>query len=217
MPTRTIIFDLGGVLVRICRTWEEACAIAGVEVRDPDRFRNPTLAQRRKHFHHLHQTGQIACKAYFNAIAESTAGLYTPDEVRRVHNAWTRNDYPGVSALITRLREAGKRTACLSNTNHSHWTILQQGQGREHPPSSALLRLDIRLASHIMGLAKPDAKIYLAAEQSLAADPADIVFFDDLAENIAAARARGWTAHLIDHADATAAQIESHLTAAGIL
>lgn len=211
MPTPTIIFDLGGVLVRICRTWEEACAKANIEPRDAVRFRDPALVARRKHFHHLHQTGAIACRAYFAAIAGSTAGLYSADEVRRIHNAWTLDDYPGVVGLIKRLRAAGVRTACLSNTNHSHWNILTQGDGARRSPSSALAWLDDRLASHVMGLAKPDEAIYRAAEESLGVSAVDIVFFDDLEENIAAARARGWRAHLVDHTGDTAGQIESHL------
>ncbi len=214
-PSPLILFDLGGVLVRICRTWEEACVYAGVEARDAVRFRDPALAARRKHFHNLHQTGAIACKPYFAAIAESTAGLYTADEVRRIHNAWTLDDYPGVADLIKRLRAAGVRTACLSNTNHSHWTILNQGDGPKRAPSSAVVWLDVRLASHIMGLAKPDDAIYRAAEESLGVSAGDIVFFDDLAENIAAARARGWRAHQIDHTGDTTAQIESHLALGG--
>jgi putative hydrolase of the HAD superfamily len=212
-----ILFDLGGVLVRICRTWEEACAHADIEIRGPARFRDPALAARRKHFHHLHQTGQIACKAYFAAISESTGGLYTADEVRRVHNAWTLDDYPGVSDLIRRIRQVGLRTACLSNTNQSHWTILLRGDGPRRERSAAVTSLHTHLASHLMGLAKPDEAIYILAEESLGVAPGSIIFFDDLAENIAAARARGWQAHQIDHTADTAAQIEKHLKATGIL
>lgn len=210
-----ILFDLGGVLVRICRTWEEACAHANIEVRDASRFREPALAARRKHFHHLHQTGQIACKAYFAAISESTGGLYTADEVRRIHSAWTLDDYPGVADLIRRLRRAGLRTACLSNTNQSHWNILHRGDGPRRERSAAVTSLHTHLASHIMGAAKPDESIYRLAEESLGVEPDSIVFFDDLVENIDAARARRWQAHQIDHTGDPAAQIEARLNAAG--
>ncbi len=44
---------------------------------------------------------------------------------------------------------------------------------------------------------KPDARIYEHVERVSGLAPGRIVFFDDLAENIAAARARGWNAHQI--------------------
>lgn len=190
---------------------------ANLEVRDARRFSDPALAARRKHFHHLHQTGQIACKAYFAAIAESTGGLYTADEVRCIHNAWTLDDYPGVVDLIKRLRRAGLRTACLSNTNQSHWSILHRGDGPRRERSTAVTSLHTHLASHLMGVAKPDEAIYRLAEESLGVAPDSLVFFDDLEENIAAARTRGWQAHQINHIADTAAQIEAHLKAAGAL
>lgn len=216
MTKPVVVFDLGGVLVRICRTWEEACARAGIEVREINRFREPSLAARRRYFHGLHQTGQLSCKAYFAAIAEASGGLYSADEVRRIHNSWTSGDYPGVESVIQRLRTSGHRTACLSNTNHSHWVILTSGDGAGIEASRALRSLDVRLASHLMGLAKPDEAIYAAAEEALGVPASRVVFFDDLHENIDAARARGWGAHLIDHQGDTAAQIHAHLTSIGV-
>jgi putative hydrolase of the HAD superfamily len=47
-----------------------------------------------------------------------------------------------------------------------------------------------------LGLAKPDPRIYAAADGVCGCDPAEVVFFDDRAENVAAARAHGWDAHL---------------------
>ena len=61
-------------------------------------------------------------------------------------------------------------------------------------------RLRHRHASHLLGLAKPDAAIYHAFAHQTGFSPNRIVFFDDLAENIQAARASGWNAHQIDHA-----------------
>ena len=43
-----------------------------------------------------------------------------------------------------------------------------------------------------------------------------VIFFDDLEENIAAARSIGWTAHQIDHTRDTAAQMRYHLTRWGL-
>jgi FMN phosphatase YigB (HAD superfamily) len=67
-----------------------------------------------------------------------------------------------------------------------------------------------------MGLVKPDAEIYRAFERATGAAPGDVVFFDDLAENVDAARACGWDAVLVDHGGDTAAQVLAALRARGV-
>lgn len=55
-----------------------------------------------------------------------------------------------------------------------------------------------------VGLAKPDPAVFRRADAELG--PADVVFFDDTAANVDAAREHGWTAHLwTTPADALAA------------
>ena len=210
---RVVCLDLGGVVVRICRTWEEACARAGVEVRDTTRFETPELRARRHALTDAYMAGQMDCAQYWDRIAGATGGLYAPDEIRAIHLAWTMDDYDGIADLIDRINATpGLTTACLSNTNHAHWELLTTGA-----PSPAIARLQTKMVSHHMGLVKPDAAIYRAAERDLKASPAEIVFFDDLPENIAAARDCGWRAHHIDHTTDTAAQIDGHLRTLGVL
>jgi putative hydrolase of the HAD superfamily len=45
-----------------------------------------------------------------------------------------------------------------------------------------------------MGLAKPDPKIYQFVVKELKKDPAELVFVDDFIENVEAAREQGWNA-----------------------
>jgi putative hydrolase of the HAD superfamily len=68
-----------------------------------------------------------------------------------------------------------------------------------------------------MGLVKPDQRIYRAFEAATETTPSEIVFFDDLVENIESARACGWNAVHIDHTGDTAAQILAGLRAHGAL
>jgi FMN phosphatase YigB (HAD superfamily) len=66
-------------------------------------------------------------------------------------------------------------------------------------------------ASHLLGLAKPDAAIFHEFARRTGFAPASIIFFDDLADNVNAARAAGWQSHLIDHNADPAAQMRAHL------
>jgi putative hydrolase of the HAD superfamily len=72
-------------------------------------------------------------------------------------------------------------------------------------------------ASHLLGCAKPDEAIYRAFENEVNCTGRQILFFDDLEENINAARKRNWNAHQIDHTQPTAPQIESILQSCDLL
>lgn len=210
-PVRVVCFDLGGVVVRICRSWEEACRAAGVPVREAERFGHPGAVERRRELVRLYETGRVTSDEYWSRIAEATEGVYTPDEIERVHLAWILEDYPGIEALIERInRVPGVRTACLSNTNHAHWVSLIGGR------FPAVSRLGHHVASHAIGVAKPHTEAYEIVERSLGFAGPSIAYFDDLQENIDAALKRRWRAFRVDHAGDTPAQIEAHIRSLGL-
>lgn len=212
---RLVCFDLGGVLVRICRSWQEGCAAAGLEVRPGGD--DPVLVARRRAISQAYSLGQIDCGTCFRALAASTGGRYSPVEIERLHDAWLLGEYPGVGEVVDRLFSNPRvRTGVLSNTNHRHWSRQLFGAGRRPTAYPSLARLRNRHASHILGLAKPDPRIYRTYSCSVAVDPERILFFDDLEENVAAAAASGWRAVRIDHTGDTAAQMESALAAHGV-
>jgi putative hydrolase of the HAD superfamily len=64
---------------------------------------------------------------------------------------------------------------------------------RAAPWSAAV---DVLVFSAEVGLAKPDPRIYALADAAFGSAPGDIVFFDDREDNVAAARAHGWDAHV---------------------
>ena len=58
--------------------------------------------------------------------------------------------------------------------------------------------------------AKPDARIYEIAEQRFGHAPQELYFIDDRADNIAAARARGWHGHVFAGAEELEAELRRH-------
>ncbi len=207
-PVRIVCFDLGGVLVRICRSWEEACARAGIDVRDG--YRDSAHAEDRRRIVELYEVGGVKTNEYYERISHSISGLYAPEEVRKVHLAWLHGEYPGVRTVLERIRVAGRaKAACLSNTNEDHWRLMESW--------GALSLLDHAHASHLLGARKPDDACYVRFEEAVGANGDGVLFFDDLPANIEAARARGWRAEVIDHTGDTAAQLTEHLLNHGVI
>lgn len=209
MSIKIVCFDAGGVLVRICRTWEEGCAAVGLDVRSRDE--SDEARRTRRTINADYQRGRIDESRFFRAMAEAI-GSYTPDEIRRVHDAWIIDEYEGVRALIQEIHASSRAgTGVLSNTNASHW--------RQMGPERSMAVFDVQHphASHLLGHVKPDEPIFRAFEGETGFAPGEILLFDDLEDNVLAARRAGWHAHQVDHEGETAAQMRAHLKSIGVL
>lgn len=183
-----VCFDLGGVFIRLQPDLASACRDAGVPFRggwEHLASEAPRLALIERY-----QIGAIECGDYYRAMSDLSAGRYGPEEIEAIHRVWVIEPYAGIDALLDELDAAGLATACLSNTNASHWRWLEG--------IAPFKRLQHRHASHLLGFHKPDERIYRAFEREVGRSGAEIVLFDDLAENVEAATRLGWRAHRID-------------------
>jgi FMN phosphatase YigB (HAD superfamily) len=217
---RVVCFDLGGVLVRLVGSWAEGCSRAGLPSRNPEWMAAEAFRTLRREAVDRYQAGLIDCSSYYAELARASEGRYTTAELEAIHRAWTLEHYPGALELVRALNAtAHVTTACLSNTNHAHWVRLAGDDGRGEYPAVAELRH--RLASHLLGCLEPQARIYELAHAKFSEQAeisaADIFFFDDLAENVAAGRAAGWSAFQVDPSGDTVAQMRRILADAGIL
>jgi len=202
-----VCFDLGGVVLRICRSWMEGCQAAGLGWRgsmDPLRAGFSGLDA----LNEAHQTGRVDGAEYARRFSELIGGLYSPEEVTRVLRAWVLGEYEGMAEVVDGIHEAGLETAVLSNTSEGHWETF--------PKYGAFCRLRNRLGSHELGVRKPDARAYRAVEDLSGYRRGAILFFDDLAENVEGARAVGWDAQQVDPQEDTAAQVVCALRSRGI-
>jgi FMN phosphatase YigB (HAD superfamily) len=216
---RMVCFDWGGVILRICRNWEEGCAAAGVPMRGRTGSGADAAAMSaaRAEVARRYQTGEIDCAAFAAGVAAATGGLYTSDEVRRIHDAWLIAEYPGVDRVVARLVEtAGVETGLLSNTNAGHWRRHLPGAGGTRPDFPTVGRLKHRHGSHLLGAAKPGEEIYRLFEERAGVRGPEVLFFDDLAENVETARRVGWRAEQIDPDGDTAGQMEGWLQRYGV-
>jgi len=210
-----VVFDWGGVILRHCRSWEEGCAAAGL--RHFAEIERAELKVARRELHDLFQRGKVDPETFLDRLGGLSGGLYSGDELRLLHERWLLTEYAGIGPLIDLIHGAGVETGLLSNTNHLHWVrhLGKDEGGTEDFPT--VRRLKHRHASHLMGLAKPDPAIYAEFERLTGFRGAEILFFDDLPDNCAAAAATGWRTVLVDHTRETAGQIRLALEAHGVL
>jgi putative hydrolase of the HAD superfamily len=205
-----VCFDLGRVLVRICEGWRDAHAHAGLPGVAPD-TNEPRVREGLGAVIHAFEVGALTADEF---ATRSGAVLGTSAaSVHRVLDAWLRGTTRGATTLLDDLLTRGHRTACLSNTNARHWELMSRWGADEQLWS----RLQLRYASHELGLRKPDPAIYAAVEARSGVAPAQIVFFDDLIENVLAARTRGWRAFEVTSREDPVAEMRAVLREEGLL
>ena len=204
-----VCFDIGGVMLRITSTWQDAARRAGGghELDAAGLFIDPQFLE----VTYSLEKGQIEPSDYANRVA--ALAEITPDDVMTILDAWLIDPYPGLDDLLDKLDQTEVQTACLSNTNHAHWETVTSPGSRYLP----LERLHHRFASPFVGHRKPEPAIYEHVERETNIRPAGILFFDDHPDNCRAATNRGWNVHQIDPEDDPIAQVTGHLKRYGVL
>ena len=193
-----LLFDLGRVVLdidfnRTLRCW------AGHAGCDPGHFVGRFA---RDELYRRHEKGEISDAAFFAGLRNSLGVELSDAQFLEGWNAIFAGEIPGVHQLLA--RAAGRLPLyAFSNTNSPHVEYFSQmyadvlGHFREMFLSSSI------------GLRKPDAEAYDHVVKAIGVPAERIVFFDDLAENIAGARERGLMAVHVSSPDDVASALEA--------
>jgi FMN phosphatase YigB (HAD superfamily) len=195
---RNIVFDVGGVLVQLrYGRFVEYLAAAGADVSD---LRTWAALAGLEH----HEAGKLKGARFLDRIATTAPRALDPAELER---RWLDMFAPDEEMFaLARALTAEHRVFLLSNVGDLHWAHLDERYGLATLVHGAL-------PSFQAGVLKPDVAIYRAAEAEFELDPAQTVFIDDLAPNVAGARSCGWSG--IQHS--SAAETRAALAALGVL
>ncbi len=192
-PVEFVYFDLGNVLARFdperaCRNLQRRWAVEPQQVYQA--IWASGLQERLEH-------GQLTAEE-FAAAARQTLGLEqsqapTEELLDRLCDMFDPIDE--MVEVVDAVRESGVPLGILSNTCHAHWHWLAKQR------YAALLGpFDSVILSYEHGVMKPHPSLYRVAGELAGVAPEAILFFDDRAENVAAAVASGWQAHLFTDA-----------------
>jgi putative hydrolase of the HAD superfamily len=185
-----LLFDLGRVVLDIDFDKAIACWAGHAGCKPDDIVRRFVRAETYRD----HEIGKISDAAYFESLRRALGIELSDAQFLEGWNAIFAGEMPGIAALLKR---AAKRLPLyvFSNTNGAHVEYFSE----TYADLLGLFR-EIFLSSAI-GLRKPDAAAYDHVVKAIGVPAPRIVFFDDLAENVEGARARGLTAVQVTSSD----------------
>lgn len=193
MKNKTLIFDLGGVLLDIFidRSFGALMALGmDSSLLTENRCLMDDMIQR-------YDRGDVSTEEFYSYIAESlprsVRSLPAEELHERIHDIW--NMMLGSFSrekieYIAYLREKGHRVVMLSNTNEGHWEAIER-MFRYTTGAPLSDYFDELYLSFEMRMRKPEPEIFESLLRAEGVDAADCIFFDDSEENCNAARALG--------------------------
>jgi len=181
-PIGCVLFDVGGVLVELAGIstmleWMDhrvdaeglwRAWLSSPSVRDYER-------------------GRIGTRRFAEGVVAEFALRVDADAFLRGFAAWPLGPLPGAHALLDAVQPSLIR-ATLSNSNAAHWPRVMNEMGFAH-------RFDHHFASHLIDRIKPDRDAFEHVVATMGLPAHEILFVDDNAINVEAARDFGMIAH----------------------
>jgi putative hydrolase of the HAD superfamily len=154
------------------------------------------------------ERGELGMDAFFGLFEEDCRAEGLSVDGRRMleYIAEASNPRPQMLQAIRRIREEGLGVGALTN----NWV---REDAPDAPPTANPLRelFDVFVESSVVGLRKPDPRIYQLVCRELSIEPAQAVFLDDIGRNLKSARALGMTTIKVDEPDAALQELEEVL------
>ncbi|RLD01431.1 MAG: HAD family phosphatase [Chloroflexi bacterium] len=189
MNDKTIIFDLGGVLLDWNPRYLYGTVFSGNEEME----------------YFLEEICSPAWNAQMDADKTFQEGIEEllpkhpayADQIRMYQTHWSemlRGEFPDSVAVLRELKEAGCRLAALSNWSGETFPQVKDQYG-------FLEWFEVLVLSGEVGVAKPDPLIFQILLRELGRTAEECIFIDDMPENIAEAARQGFDAIHFDSAE----------------
>jgi len=192
-PVKSVVFDVGRVLIDF--SYDQFFAL--LNARGGQVYDEADFSARAGLIPYEH--GRISNQQFLKQV---NALLTRPLSEQELTTAW--NDlFSPCSQMLACARQLKKhcRVYLLSNTSALHWQHLKETYGLSQ------ICHDL-FASYEVGVMKPNAEIFTAAQQRFGLTPKETLFIDDKQENVTGAIACGWQGLWHEDAEATIATLK---------
>lgn len=187
MRPRAVIFDLGGVVLdsplHVIAAYERERGLPAGAINRVVADTGAEGAWSRL------ERGELAMAAFQSAFdAECAAAGLAVEAAELMRRIGTCGPRPAMVQAIRRIRSRAVPVAALTN----NWSSEEDrtGELREE--------FDVFVESSVLGLRKPDPRIYTHTCEVLGVAPREAVFLDDIGRNLKAARELGMTTLKVD-------------------
>ncbi|HWP65395.1 MAG TPA: HAD family phosphatase [Candidatus Limnocylindria bacterium] len=191
MTIRAVIFDLGGVVVgsplHAIAAYERELGLAAHAVNRVVVSTGHAGAWARL------ERGELELEAFYPAFEADCAAAGLAIDAREMMRriALATEPRPVMLEAVRRLRAGGLRVAALTN----NWIAEEEGTRLLAP------WFDVFIESAVVGMRKPDPRIFTYTCDALGVVPPETAFLDDIGLNLKAARALGMTTIKVDDPD----------------
>jgi putative hydrolase of the HAD superfamily len=198
-----VIFDLGGVVLG-----SPLHAIAAYEREQgmPAGFVNRVVVDTAPHgaWSRL-ERGELSLGAFYAAFESDCleAGQRISARAMMERMAGASTPRPAMLEAVRRIRSAGLKAAALTN-NWEH-------EGDDTGSRALKPHFDAFVESSMVGLRKPDPRIYELACAEIGVTPAAAIFLDDIGSNLKTARQLGMATIKVDEPSRALAELEALL------
>jgi len=198
---RTLIFDMGNVLVRfsherMCEQIGALCARTGPEIKACliDTGLQWEFERGRCDERQFHQRLEAATDRQIpiDELRHAASDIFEPNEE--------------VVAIVRRLKQAGHRLVLLSNTSIAHYEFIRGRWDMLDP-------FDDLVLSYEVGAIKPEPAIFEAVLKAVRCPPHEAFYTDDIPAYVEAGRRHGIDAEVFT----TAGELRAQLAARGIV
>lgn len=190
MTLPTLIFDLGGVLVRI--RYNRFIETLGLD-HDMD---EATLLKIFSPDGRLYESGKMSTQEFFQKMKETFNNRY---DIPLLHRAWyaiLAEEIEGMKDLVEQISRQ-QPVYLLSNTNELHFDYAL----KKYPVLSMFKH---HFVSYRIGAMKPSPEIYQHVIRTMGRKPDELLFIDDTEKNVIGARSIGMRSELFSDVETLA-------------
>ncbi|XP_033748534.1 acyl-CoA dehydrogenase family member 10-like isoform X2 [Pecten maximus] len=205
--TKAVIFDMGGVIVpppfKMFEDYEKEKSLP------PKSISRIIIESGRHGSWSKLESGELSVTQFFDVFQkeyfDSTGRNIDMAELFRGFSKYMGTPYPQMIDAVQCVKAEGLKTALL--TNNWHWP------GKDSSNSLPLDRslFDVIVESCVVGMRKPDPRIYELCLKELNVAPQESVFLDDLGGNLKAAKALGINTIKVSDPDVAIRELEQFL------